>query len=168
LSRSILFTTLVIVGAAVLLIAATLALRVDDSDFSSADDDGSLESLTIETADGEAVRLTIEVADTAEERTHGLSNRTELAEDAGLLFVIPTRGPGFWMKDTFIPLSVAFIGRCGEIVDIQDMQPHSLDIHQAEQEYAFGLEVNQGWFSQSGVATGDVVSIPSEYHHEEC
>ena len=77
-----------------------------------------------------------------------------------MLFVIPQRGAGFWMKDTLIPLSVAFLGPCGEIVAIADMEPLSPQLHNPDRPYGFGLEVNQGWFSNHGLGVGDKVVLP--------
>lgn len=85
-----------------------------------------------------------------------------------MLFIFEQRGAGFWMKDTFVPLSVAFLARCGEIVDIQDMEPQSLELHQAEADYSFGLEVPQGWFAENGIEVGDLVSIPRDYRPDGC
>ena len=137
---------------------------------SDAQDAGGIERepLTIVTTDGEVARLQVEVAETPEERSVGLSGREEVPDDTGMLFIIPNRGAGFWMKDTLVPLSVAFLARCGEIVDIQDMEPLTLDIHQADAEYSFGLETPLGWFRDNGVEVGDLVSIPRGYRQDEC
>jgi uncharacterized membrane protein (UPF0127 family) len=126
------------------------------------------EPLTIVTLEGDVARLEVEVADEPAERSVGLSGRAEVPEDTGMLFVFESRGAGFWMKDTLVPLSVAFLARCGEIIDIQDMEPHSLDLHQAEGEYEFGLETPQGWFAANGVEVGDLVSIPRDHRPDGC
>lgn len=127
-------------------------------------------TLTLLDSSGNPHVLSIEIAATEPERNVGLSNRQSLAADAGMLFVFdPTKlGLGFWMKDTYIPLSVAFIDRCGAITNIQDMQPLSLDLHNAPGEYAFGLEVNQGWFTNNDVRVGDMVQIPAQYRYSSC
>jgi uncharacterized membrane protein (UPF0127 family) len=130
--------------------------------------DDNLTRLEIVGAGGEAVSLRVEIADTEAERSVGLSNRASLPAGNGMLFVIEQRGRGFWMKDTTIPLSVAFIGPCGEIVAIADMEPLSLQIHNTEQTYAYGLEVNQGWFGSHGVGVGSRVEIPLEYRQAGC
>ncbi|MPZ48784.1 MAG: DUF192 domain-containing protein [Dehalococcoidia bacterium] len=117
---------------------------------------------------GETARLDIELADTNEERTKGLSMRASLPEDTGMLFVIERRGPGFWMKDTTIPLSVAFVAPCGEIVHLADMEPLSLTIHGTPLEYRFGLEVNQGWFATNGISVGDKLELPASLLPEAC
>jgi hypothetical protein len=72
------------------------------------------------------------------------------------------------MKDTTVPLSVAFLARCGDIVDIQDMVPLSLDLHNTDEEYSFGLEVPQGWFAANDVKVGDLVSIPRDHRPDGC
>ncbi len=67
---------------------------------------------------------------------------------------------GFWMKDTSIPLAVAFVSMDGGILDIQDMVPFSTLVHNVDEPYLFALEVNQGWFHEHGVAVGDIVMLP--------
>ncbi len=124
--------------------------------------------LTIVAANGTTAHLQIEIAQTEPQLESGLSNRDEIPLDTGMLFVIKVRGPGFWMKDTRVALSVAFIGECGQIVSIQDMQPMSLDIHSTDQPYSFGLEVDQGWFARNGIAVGDIVSLPKDLRPASC
>lgn len=117
--------------------------------------------LTIITKDGRQVSLQVELAITDEERAQGLMNRPSLPENQGMLFIFPAGEPrtGFWMKDTLIPLSIAFIAGDGTIVDIQDMEPLSLDVHKPDESYDYGLEVNQGWFARNGVQTGDRLDL---------
>lgn len=104
--------------------------------------------------------MALEVADTPESRATGLSKRSSLPENAGMLFVFPSDGQApFWMKDTWIPLSIAFISSDGRIVDIQDMQPMAEDLHRPAQPYRYALEVNQGFFEKNGVSTGDRVDL---------
>jgi hypothetical protein len=113
--------------------------------------------------EGEGVELTVELARTAGERSRGLMLREELAEDGGMLFVFPgDTEAGFWMKDTLIPLSIAFIAEDGTILDIQEMEPLSEDVHRPPEPYRYALEVNQGWFEEQGFGTGDRVEIPEE------
>jgi len=120
----------------------------------------SLTSLVIITADGRQVELKVEVPETMEAMQRGLMGRRSLPEGRGMLFIFPEGvRPGFWMKDTLIPLSVAFIARDGTIVDIQDMEPLSLEIHNTSQPYRYGLEVNRGWFARHGVRVGDRVRL---------
>ncbi|CAM5209653.1 hypothetical protein CDEN61S_02162 [Castellaniella denitrificans] len=100
-----------------------------------------------------------EHAATPETLREGLMRRTGLADDAGMLFELGEPDIHcFWMKDTLIPLSIAFIGPDGRIVDIQDMQPQSLDPHCPPAPVSQALEMNLGWFARAGVRTGDRVT----------
>jgi uncharacterized membrane protein (UPF0127 family) len=102
--------------------------------------------------------LTVEIAGTPEERSRGLMFRDELAEDAGMLFVFEEDSEaGFWMLDTTIPLSIAFITADGTILDLQDMQPLMEERTRPPGPYRYALEVNQGWFWRNGYAVGDRV-----------
>jgi uncharacterized membrane protein (UPF0127 family) len=165
--RSLIALGIVLTVVVAILIGIALFLGSIGSD---AQDANTIERepLTIVTAEGDVARLEVEVADETPERTVGLSGREEVPDGTGMLFVFESRGAGFWMKDTLVALSVAFMGRCGEIVDIQDMQPLSLDLHQAEADFSFGLEVPQGWFRDNGIEVGDLVSIPRKYRPDGC
>ena len=122
----------------------------------------------IETDDG-SVLVNAEVADTPERTQLGLMHRTELADDAGMVFLFfQDTASGFWMKNTLIPLSIAFFDERGKIVAILDMEPCSEE--QAESEegcpiynpgatYRGALEVNQGAFDGWGVEIGDIVRV---------
>jgi uncharacterized membrane protein (UPF0127 family) len=125
-------------------------------------------ALKMKTTQGKEQRIFAEVAVTQEQRGIGLSNRTGLDKDRGMLFIIPTHGLGFWMKDTLIPLSVAFIGPCGEIVFIDDMQPQTETLHDTDRPYKYGLEANLGWFADHGIDVGSTVAIPEKYRQPEC
>jgi len=106
---------------------------------------------------GHAVRA--EYAATPETLSEGLMHRTALAADAGMLFELGEPDIHcFWMKNTLIPLSIAFIDRDGRIVDIQDMRPQSLDPHCPPAPVTRALEMNQGWFARAGVRPGDRVT----------
>jgi uncharacterized membrane protein (UPF0127 family) len=88
-------------------------------------------------------------------RAQGLMHRKSLAQNAGMLFVFDERAPHcMWMKNTLIPLSVAFIDERGAIVNIADMEPHSEASHCAAQPVRYALEVNRGWFAARGVKPG--------------
>ena len=118
--------------------------------------------LTIVTSSGERVPVQVEIADTPGEIQTGLMGRSALAEEAGMLFVFDQEQIlSFWMKDTLIPLSIAYIDAEGRIVDIQDMQPLDETIHPSAEPARYALEVNQGFFEGRGVAVGDVVELPS-------
>lgn len=107
------------------------------------------------------VVMQVEVADSPEERQVGLMNRRSLGDREGMLFVFETSGNrGFWMKDTGLPLSIAFISTEGFILQITDMSPYSTEIVSADQIYQYALEVLQGTFQQYGIEVGDKVIIP--------
>ncbi|HXX35761.1 MAG TPA: DUF192 domain-containing protein [Thermodesulfobacteriota bacterium] len=100
----------------------------------------------------------VEVAKTPEERNHGLMGRKHLGKDEGMLFIFETEDyHGFWMKDTVIPLSIAFIDKDGRIVSMTDMSPRTLDSHLPTAPVLYALEMNKGWFSSHRIKTGDVV-----------
>jgi uncharacterized membrane protein (UPF0127 family) len=117
-------------------------------------------TLGIVKADGERVEVELEIADTRTEQARGLMERTELAENAGMLFVLESeQTPGFYMENTLIPLSIAFMDSEGRIVDIQDMQPLDVTRHYPAEPVQFALEVNQGFFAERGVQVGDRVEL---------
>ena len=100
----------------------------------------------------------VEVAKTPEERSRGLMGRKFLGKDEGMLFIFETEDyHGFWMKNTLLPLSIAFIDREGRIVSITDMQPLTLDSHLPPKPILYALEMNKAWFSSYGIKAGDVV-----------
>jgi uncharacterized membrane protein (UPF0127 family) len=125
--------------------------------------DSGVPTATIVVSDDEGGRaeLTVELARTAAERSRGLMFRESLAADHGMLFVFAQdTGGGFWMKDTSIPLSIAFIAMDGTMVDIREMEPLSTEVHQPPVLYRYALEVNQDWFQRHGFGAGDRVEIP--------
>jgi uncharacterized membrane protein (UPF0127 family) len=81
-----------------------------------------------------------------------------LADDNGMLFVYDHQvSEGYWMHNTLLPLSIAWIDRNGTIVDIQDMQPLTDDVHWPAAPYWYSLEANQGWFVNHGVGVGQQI-----------
>ena len=103
-----------------------------------------------------------EVARTPEQRAIGLMNRPTLAPNAGMLFVFEQPATQcFWMKNTLLPLSIAFVADDGSIVGTADMQPRSLESHCSERPVRFALEMNQGWFAKRGLAAGSRLSGPA-------
>jgi hypothetical protein len=101
----------------------------------------------------------VEVAATPQQRKRGLMGRTRLQDDAGMLFVFEQEGAHcFWMKDTPIPLSIAFIADDGSIVNIEDMQPQTTDRHCAKAAVRHALEVKQGGFQSRGIRPGMRIS----------
>ena len=118
-------------------------------------------NLTIINERGEEIKITVEIADSNTERSEGLSNRDELEEDRGMLFVYDRDVDyGFWMKDTYIPLSIAFIDKDGKIIDVQKMEPETTDSHKPDSLYRYALEVNQGFFEDNDIVVGNTVLIP--------
>jgi len=96
-----------------------------------------------------------EVADNAGARMQGLMHRTSLAQNSGMIFVFDEAAIHcMWMKNTLIPLSVAFLDENGAIVNIADMQPHSEQSHCAARPARYALEMNKGWFTQRGIRPG--------------
>ena len=89
------------------------------------------------------------------ERATGLMHRKEMPQHEGMLFVYeaPTV-QCFWMKNTLLPLSIAFIADDGTVVNIRDMQPQALDSHCSDKPVRYALEMNQGWFAKRGVKPG--------------
>ncbi len=113
--------------------------------------------------DGGVVEVVVEVADDDDERNVGLMNRERLDPDAGMVFLWdePLHAT-FWMKDTLIPLSIAFWDDRNEIVSILDMEPCAADpcpSYDPETEFEGALEVNQGFFEEHGVEVGDTVEL---------
>jgi uncharacterized membrane protein (UPF0127 family) len=142
-----------------------LAVACGGGGDSGDDGDGTLSTATITLIDGAGKRaeLTVELAVTPGERSRGLMFREEMPEDRGMLFVFRRETKtGFWMKDTKIPLSIAFIASDGLILETQDMEPLSEELHTPARAYRYALEVNQGWFERHGLGLGDRVEIPAD------
>ena len=112
---------------------------------------------------GSQVRVDVEIAETPVQQQLGLMHRESLATEAGMVFVFAkeTRG-GFWMKNTLIPLSIAFYDRDGKILRILDMDPCTKDpcpVYDPGVPYRGALEVNQGAFREWGVSEGDTIRL---------
>jgi uncharacterized membrane protein (UPF0127 family) len=102
--------------------------------------------------------IRVEVAKTPEERAKGLMGRTHLGENEGMLFIFEKEDyHGFWMKDTLIPLSIAFIDREGRILAVMDMEPLTLQSHPPPKPVLYALEMKKGWFSANGIKAGDSI-----------
>ncbi|MGQ9646076.1 MAG: DUF192 domain-containing protein [Thermodesulfobacteriota bacterium] len=100
----------------------------------------------------------VELAKTPAERAKGLMGRKELGPDEGMFFIFESEDyHAFWMKDTLLPLSIAFIDKSGRIVGIVDMKPLSLDSHSPPKPILYALEMKKGWFAANGIQVGDVV-----------
>ncbi|TVP81374.1 DUF192 domain-containing protein [Thioalkalivibrio sp.] len=99
--------------------------------------------------------LTVEIAATPQAMARGLMYREYMPEAHGMLFIWPgDQVVAMWMKNTLIPLSVAFIDRDFRVLNIADMEPRSLRTHASHGPARYALEVNQGWFGRHGVETG--------------
>ena len=96
-----------------------------------------------------------ELARTPDERSIGLMFRQTMATNEGMLFAfeLPSQ-QCFWMKNTLLPLSAAFVADDGSIVNIEDMKPQTLDSHCSAKPVRFVLEMNQGWFAKRGLKAG--------------
>lgn len=103
-------------------------------------------------------RIVAEVAATPAERSQGLMHRQKLGANEGMLFVFPvTATHCFWMKNTPLPLSIAFLDERGQIVDIAEMAPNSEENHCPKQAARFALEMNAGWFAAKGLKPGATI-----------
>jgi uncharacterized membrane protein (UPF0127 family) len=135
-----------------LLTACFLAVVMTLGDFASAEDLPTVQ-LSIK-----AHRLVAETATTTATRTVGLMHRFSLKPDHGMLFVFDAPQPlAFWMKNTFVPLSIAFIGVDGKILNIEDMAPQTETTHPSQGLALYALEMKKGWFAERGIAAGERV-----------
>ncbi len=100
-------------------------------------------------------KLTAEVAFTDADRTQGLMHRRMMPESRGMLFVFPQTAPlSFWMMNTYLPLSIAFIDDAGAIINITDMKPLTTDAHNSARPARYALEMNKGWYKKNGIGPG--------------
>ncbi len=103
-------------------------------------------------------RLVAETASTVEARTIGLMRRFSLKPDHGMIFVFAAPQPlTFWMKNTYVPLSIAFIGADGKILNIDDMAPQTETGHSSQGIALYALEMKRGWFAERGIIAGSRV-----------
>ena len=103
--------------------------------------------------------LKVEVASTDEQRQRGLMFRKSMPRDVGMLFTFDEPGyHAMWMKNTLIPLSVAFLDNEGRILNILDMQPETLDAHAAAGPARYAIETNVGWFAERRIKPGERVT----------
>lgn len=182
------------VGLAVVLVVSVIGGCASSGEGSQGNEaersavDAGLPALAFRTSGGEVVQLAVEVADDAQEMGCGLMHRTELAEDRGMLFVYTEDSTGgFWMRNTLIPLSIAYTAADGRIVDILDMAPVPAPgntpyrlpdgrivpvgdgqpvpagaawvTYPPRAPYRYAIEANQGWFADHGIAVGDRVDV---------
>ena len=99
--------------------------------------------------------ISAELADTPGSRMQGLMHRRSLATNAGMLFVFDELDRHcMWMRNTLVPLSVAFLDESASVINIADMTPHSEQTHCAERPARYALEMNRGWFAERGIRAG--------------
>jgi uncharacterized protein len=126
-------------------------------------DDWDAAVVTLTAADGSTSQVAVRVAATSAQRQRGLIGVRDLPDGAGMLFDYPTeRTGGFWMKDTLVPLDIAFAGADGVIRAILTMTPCSDDpcpTYDPEVAYDRALEVPAGWYADEGIATGDRLAV---------
>ena len=103
--------------------------------------------------------LKVELATSEEQRERGLMFRKSLGRDDGMLFVFDEPAyQSMWMKNTLIPLSVAFLDAHGRILNVLDMQPQTLDTHTSAGPARYAIETNIGWFDRNKLKAGDQVT----------
>ena len=106
-------------------------------------------------------QIDAQIAGTPEQRQTGLMLRREMPQHEGMIFVFDQPDQQcFWMKNTLIPLSAAFISDDGVIVNIEEMKPLALDAHCSAQPVRFVLEMNKGWFTKKGIKAGSKLKGP--------
>jgi uncharacterized protein len=102
-----------------------------------------------------------QVAATPEQRATGLMHRKEMPQHEGMLFVFEQASQQcFWMKNTLLPLSIAFVADDGTVVNIDEMKPQTQDSHCSVKPVRYVLEMNQGWFSKRGIKAGFKLTGP--------
>jgi uncharacterized membrane protein (UPF0127 family) len=107
--------------------------------------------------------VSVELAVTPQQRAQGLMYRRALDPDAGMLFIFPTDSrSGFWMRNTYIPLDIAYIDARFTVIDIRQGTPLDETVLTPDASYRYVLEVNQGWFAAHGLGVGARVTIPAE------
>jgi uncharacterized membrane protein (UPF0127 family) len=119
--------------------------------------------LSITNTRGETIQMMAEIADTDASRQLGLMHRSSMDPYAGMLFswTEDTNG-GFWMGNTILPLSIAFIAADGTILHIADMQPLDTSTVGPNQPYRYALETNQGFFDANDIEVGNKVTLPGQ------
>jgi uncharacterized protein len=112
-------------------------------------------------------QVDVQVAQTAQQREIGLMFRKEMPQQEGMLFVFEQpSGLCFWMKNTVLPLTAAFIADDGTIVNLADMKPQTTDSHCAVRPVRYVLEMNQGWFAKRGMKAGSrLAGVPFRSSH---
>ena len=142
------FLSLIILNAGLVAVAACASQKLETA------------VLTITRAGSTSVEITVEIARTDEEKARGLMHRKELPDGKGMIFVYDRdQEMSFWMENTVIPLSIAFIASDGRIVEIKDMRPLDRSSVRSSRMVRYALETPQGWFERAGVQAGDVIKL---------
>lgn len=112
-------------------------------------------------SNGREIRLDVEIAASERDRQKGLMYRTSLPHNSGMLFVFEKeKRLSFWMKNTYIPLDIAFIDSHGVIKDIYQMRPLDTSVfYNSSTEVRYALEVNQWWFEKNGISAGSKTGL---------
>jgi hypothetical protein len=119
---------------------------------------GAVAQLPVATLNAGIHIVRAEIANTFESRARGLMFRESLGPNQGMLFIFPDESiQCMWMKNTLIPLSVAFIDAKGVVINIAEMQPHSEQSHCTARNARYALEMTKGWFAAKGVRAGSVI-----------
>ncbi|MGI8554183.1 MAG: DUF192 domain-containing protein [Dehalococcoidia bacterium] len=127
--------------------------------------DPRLPVIVFTSAFGGRASFGVEIEANDAQREHGLMNVRSLPADQGQIFVFQDVAPNqdvlvsFWMHDTLVPLSIAFISGDGHVQEIQDMAPESDTIHTPQRPYRYAIEANQGWYARHGVQAGSAVDL---------
>ncbi|HEY5477793.1 MAG TPA: DUF192 domain-containing protein [Tepidiformaceae bacterium] len=121
-------------------------------------------SRTVAVRNGTAsTTLTVELATTLREREQGLMFRQSLSDSQGMLFLFPADGAGgFWMANTYVPLTIAYLAADGTVLEMRDGKPLDQTILTPRQPYRDVLEVSQGWFDRHGLGVGSQVILPAD------
>jgi len=110
--------------------------------------------------EGKNAKLNLIISNTDAARRRGLMNQAHLEENTGMLFIWPSsKKQCMWMKNTSLPLSVAYLSSDGSILEIYDMVPFSEDSVCSMQNVRMALEVNQGWFASNKISVGDKINL---------
>lgn len=144
-----------------LLLLALIAAACGDDDLPKATT-SERASVTVSAA-GTQAKLTVEIAATEKQRQQGLMLRQSMADNAGMLFLFPNDTTvGFWMRNTYLPLDIAYIDAAGKVLEIHQAQPLDETSITPKGPYRYTLEVNQGWFERHGFGPGANVTLPGD------
>ncbi len=163
--KELLATYITVTLILILAVSLTMCLTTENENSTmetSVKDNGTgMKSINLTNSQGKQIKVLIEVADEPEERGEGLMNQESLCGNCGMLFVYENDVTNsFWMKNTTIPLSIAFISSDGTIIDIQQMEPNTVTLHNSPEPYQYALEVNQGFFQENNISKEDKAIIP--------